>query len=135
MTLELLEIMESPTKTVGIFLDKLCIELSPPCSTDFRSLAVLHQCHNFKPNQLIKYLYFLNNKQIPKSYEILRCHPETTLSEIHFFFQRIECFPRQYFFLQVDILSSKVQEVCAAGTIVFVLAKSNFCQLKCRQLQ
>ncbi|XP_019859705.1 PREDICTED: uncharacterized protein LOC109587936, partial [Amphimedon queenslandica] len=76
---------------------------------DFHSFAVLHQCHKFTVKHLIQALYSINC-QFPKCYELLRCHSGTTLNDIQLFFQRIEFFPRHYYFLQVDQLNSKLQE-------------------------
>lgn len=104
----------SPTEVVGFLLDRIFppnSTLPPPvCVTSYRSLAVLHECHKYTPKQLIQYLYSING-QIPKSYELLRCHSDIDIDDLNFFFQRIEYFPRHYFLLQVDLLSSKLQEV------------------------
>ena len=82
---------------------------SSPCSSNFRSYAILHQCRNYSPHDLIQYLYSIN-EQI-QVYEILHCHSQTTVADVQLFLQRIEYFPRHYYFLQVDLLSSKLQEV------------------------
>ena len=103
----------SPTEIVGIYLDKVfqsVVFQSKPIRRDFHNFAVLHQCQKFTANHLIKCLYSINGC-FPKCYELLRCHSGTTLSDIQLFFQRIEFFPQHYYFLQVDQLNSKLQEV------------------------
>ena len=108
--------IEAPTDVVGLFLDKLfqSLELQlptpPPHSSDFCSHAVLHQCHKFSPKQLIVYLVSIND-QTPKPYEILRCHSGTTESDVKLFFQRIGFFCRHYYFVEINKLPSKLQEV------------------------
>ena len=108
--------VEAPTEIVGYFLDKLFqfpgLELPtpPPHSSTFRSHAVLHQCHKFSPKQLIMYLVSIN-EQIPKPYEILRCHSGTTESDVKIFIQRMKFFPRHYYFLEINKLPTKLQEV------------------------
>ena len=107
------DLIGAPTEIVGSFLDKLFqLELPtpPPHSSAFRSHAVLHQCHKFSPKQLIVYLVSIN-KQIPQPYEILHCHSGTTKSDVKLFFQRMEFFPRHYYFLEVNRLPTKLQEV------------------------
>ena len=110
------EVPKSPTEKVGSFLDHLFQILGleimhpPPHSSRFHSHAVLHQCHKFSPKQLIMYLVSIN-EQIPKPYEILRCHSGTTESDVKIFFQRIEFFPRHYYVLEVNKIPSKLQEV------------------------
>ena len=104
-----------PTEIVGSFLNTLFqfpglqLPLSLPHHISTYH-AVLHQCHNFSPKQLIVYLASIN-EQLPKSYEIFRCHSGTTESDIKLMFQRIEFFPIHYYFLEVNTLSSELQEV------------------------
>ena len=106
----------APTEIVGSFLDKLFqfpgseLPIPPPHSSTFRSHAVLHQCHKFSPKQLIVYLVSIN-EQIPQPYEIFQCHYSTIESDVKLFFQRMAFFPRHYYFLEVNNLPSKVQEV------------------------
>ncbi|XP_019857334.1 PREDICTED: uncharacterized protein LOC109585637 [Amphimedon queenslandica] len=102
---------ETPTGVVGLYLYEVfkSVVISKPIEKDFRSFAVLHQCHKFTVKHLIQGLYSINS-QFPKCYELLRCHSGTTLNDIQLFFQRIEFFPRHYYFLQVDQLNSKLQE-------------------------
>ena len=112
---EIKRIHKSPTGIVGSFLEKIFqlpeLQLpTPPRSSTFRSHAVLHQCHKFSPKQLIVYLVSIN-KQIPKPYEILRCHSGTSESDVKLFFQRMEFFPRHYYFLEVNLLPTNLQEV------------------------
>ena len=103
----------APTEIVGTFLDKLFqfqLLTPPPHSSTFRSHVVLHQCHKFSPKQLIVYLVSIN-EQIPQPYEIFQCHYSTLESDVKLFFQRMTFFPRHYYFLEVNKLSSKLQEV------------------------
>ena len=106
----------APTEIVGLFLNKLFhfpgLELpTPPLhSSTFRSHAVLHQCHKFSPKQLIAYLVSIN-EQIPQPYEIFQCHFGTIECDVKLFFQRMTFFPRHYYFLEINKLSSKLQEV------------------------
>ena len=103
----------SPTEIVGSYLDNVLKSsvISQPCgSNDFRSFAVLHQCQKFTSKHLIQCLYSING-HFPKCYELLRCHSGTTVNDIQLIFQRIQFFPQHYYFLQIDRLSSKLQEV------------------------
>lgn len=115
----------SPTEMVGSYLDtvfqsptealntKKLAALSQPSANlgkDFHSFAVLHQCQKFTCKQLIQCLYSISG-QFPKCYQLLRCHSGMTARDLKLFFQRIDFFPRCYFFLQVDKLSPKLQEV------------------------
>ena len=89
------------------------MELNPflvPYTSTFRSYAMLHQCHNYSSLQLIQYLYTVNEK-MPKPYQILQCSSMTTMADVHLFLQRVEYFPQHYYFLQIDLISSKLQEV------------------------
>ena len=104
-----------PTEIVGSFLNTLFqfpgLQLPLPPSHHISTYhAVLHQCHKFSPKQLIVYLASIN-EQLPKSYDIFRCHSDTTESDIKLMFRRIEFFPRYYYFLEVNTLPSELQEV------------------------
>ena len=106
-----------PTEIVGSFLDALFqfpglqLPLPPPQHiSTYHNHAVLHQCLKFSPKQLMVYLASIN-EQLPKSYEIFRCHSDITESDIRLMFQRIEFFPRHYYFLEVNKLPSELQEV------------------------
>ena len=105
----------SPAECVGAYLDMVFENKELSLSSGeishlYRSNAVVHECHNYDSEQLIKYLFMLYER-IPESYEILSCTPHTTKDDIELFFQRIEYFPRHYSLLKVDELSSSLQEV------------------------
>ena len=111
-----MDLVGAPTEVVGSFLDKLFqfprlqLPTPPPHNSTFHSHAVLHQCHKFSPKQVIMYLVSIN-EQIPQPYEILQCHFDITENDVKVFFQRIIFFPRHYYFLEVNKLPSKLQEV------------------------
>ena len=111
-----MDLVGAPTEIVGSLLDKLFqfpgsqFPTPPPYISSFHSHAILHQCHKFSPKQLIMYLVSIN-EQIPKAYEILRCHSGTTESDVKLFFQRIGFFCRHYYFVEINKLPSKLQEV------------------------
>ena len=105
----------SPAECVGAYLDMAFKSeefslSSGEISHFYHSSAVVHECHNYNSEQLIKYLFMLYER-IPESYEILNCTSHTTKDDIKLFFQRIEYFPRHYSLLKVDELSSSLQEV------------------------
>ena len=111
-----MDLVGAPTEIIGSFLDKLFhfprsqLPTPPSHSSTFRSHAVLHQCHKFSPKQLIAYLVSIN-EQIPQPYEIFHCRSGISECDVKLFFQRMTFFPRHYYFLEVNKLTSKLQEV------------------------
>ena len=73
--------------------------------------AFLHQLHGVTEKNILMYIIALY-KRIPKPFELLRCHSETSKEDVELFLQRVRIFPSIYVVVEVNLLPTYLQEVC-----------------------
>lgn len=118
----------SPAECVGSYIEHVFSRLKLPTRVFkrlYHSVAVIHECHGYNLEQIIIYLFTLYQR-VPEFYEIFSCTYFTTKDDIELFFQRIENFPRHYVILQVNELSSSLQEVVKILKLLNIIVLNYF---------
>ena len=96
-----------------IFYEKACAKSPIPhyiIPKSNRRYAFFHKTFDDSPKMLLTLILTIF-KSIPVCFQIFLCHPTIQEPDIKRFFQCISKFPGQYVFIEVNKLTSHLQEV------------------------
>ncbi len=130
---------EPPMHTIGQFLGVLFLGHSLPRRSDSAPLLrthiltcfslshdftqLLHYCPRHSHSQLIQMIIGICSG-VPEAFEVFRCRPSTTESELMLFLKKVARHSLRSIVLEVNKLPFKLQEV---GTVWNLLCLSVFC--------
>ena len=83
-----------------------------PTSCSTHSVEVLHSAPDFSQAELISVIAKIYDGRIPQPFEFFRCHENTTMQQLKLFITRANSHPLTFVILGVNLLPTKLQEVC-----------------------